>query len=58
LNNIKVVAEVIYTVIGNGLTQLLDEQSNLYHTQNTQLWKVSPKRLQWANFTALGIKEN
>jgi len=30
---------------------LLTEQSNLYHTQNAEKWKVSPKTLKWSNIT-------
>jgi len=29
--------------------QLLTEQSNLYHRQNEQKWKMLPKTLKWSN---------
>ena len=45
------VADVVITVIGDDLIQLLTEQSNLYHRQNEQKWKMLPKTLKWSNIT-------
>ena len=39
------------SIIGDNLIQFLTEKSNLYHTQNAEKWKVSPKSLKWANIT-------
>ena len=39
------------SVIGDDLIQLLTEQSNLYHSQNAEKWKVSPKTLKWSDIT-------
>ena len=39
------------SITGEDLIQLLTEQSNLYHSQNAQKWKVSPKTLKWSNIT-------
>jgi len=41
----------VSSVIGDDLIQLLTEQSNLYHSQNAEKWKVLPKRLKWSNIT-------
>jgi len=43
--------EFVSLAIGGDLVQLLTEQSNLYHSQNAQNWKVSPKTLKWPNIT-------
>ena len=43
--------EVMSSVIGDDLILLLTEQSNLYHSQNDEKWKVSPKTLKWSNIT-------
>jgi hypothetical protein len=45
------VAEVMNTIIGDDLIQLLTEQSNLYQRQNEQKWKMLPKTLKWSNIT-------
>jgi hypothetical protein len=41
----------VNTIIGDGLIQLLIEQSNLYHRQNEQKWKMLPNTLKWSNIT-------
>jgi len=41
----------VSSVIGDDLIQLLTEQSNLYHSQNAEKWKVSPKTLKWSDIT-------
>jgi len=51
IDNPESVAEVMSSAIGDDLIQLLTEQSNLYHSQNAEKWKVSPKRLRWSNIT-------
>ena len=40
------------SIIGDDLLQLLTEQSNLYHSQNAEKWKVSPKTLKWSDITS------
>jgi hypothetical protein len=45
------VADVMNTIIGDDLIQLLTEQSNFYHRQNEQKWKMLPKTLKWSNIT-------
>ena len=45
------VADVVKTIIGDDLIQLLTEQSNRYHRQNEQKWKLLPKTLKWSNIT-------
>jgi hypothetical protein len=40
-DNHEFVVEVMSSVIGDDLIQLLTEQSNLYHSQNAEKWKVS-----------------
>jgi hypothetical protein len=37
------IAQVVSTVIGDDLVELFAEQSNLYHRQNVDKWKMSPK---------------
>jgi hypothetical protein len=39
------VADIVNTIIADDLIQLLTEQSNLYHRQNEQKWKMLPKTL-------------
>jgi hypothetical protein len=39
----------VSSVIGVDLIWLLTEQSNLYHSQNAQKWKVLPEALKWYN---------
>jgi len=38
------------SITGDDLILLLTEQS-LYHSQNGEKWKVSPKTLKWSNIT-------
>jgi hypothetical protein len=51
IDNPESVAEVVSSVIGDDLIQLLTEQSNLYQSQNAAKWKVSPEALKWSNIT-------
>jgi len=51
IDNLESVVEVVSSVIGDDLTLLLTEQSNLYHSQNAEKWKISPKTLKWSNIT-------
>ena len=44
--NSESVVEVMSSVIGDDLIQLLTVQSNLYHSQNAEKWKVLPKTLK------------
>jgi len=49
--NPESVVEVMSSVIVDDLMQLLTEQSNLYHSQNAEKWKVLPKTLKWYSIT-------
>jgi hypothetical protein len=40
------VTEIMSSIIGDDLIQLFTEQSNLYHSENVQQGKVSPKTLK------------
>jgi len=51
IDNPESVVEIVSSVIGDNLVQLLTEQSNLYHSQNAEKWKVSPKTLKRSNIT-------
>ena len=53
LNNCKPesVVEVMSSTIGDNLILLLTKQSNLYHSQNAEKWKVLPKTLKWSSIT-------
>ena len=51
IHNPESVAEVVSSVIGDDLIQLRADQSNLYHSQNSEKWKVSLKTLKWSNIT-------
>jgi hypothetical protein len=48
---VSYVVEVVSSVIGDIHIQLLSEQSNLYHSQNPEKWKVLPKTLKWSSIT-------
>jgi len=48
-DNPESVVEVMSSITGDDLIQLLIQQSNLYHIQNALKWKVSPKKLKWSN---------
>jgi Uma2 family endonuclease len=52
----NIVIEVVNPVIGDELTQLYTDQSNLYHSQNAQQWKISPKTLKFYNITTSWMK--
>ena len=56
-DNPESVVEVMSSIIGDDLIQLLTEQSNLYHSQNAEKWKVSPKTLKWSNITLEEIRK-
>ena len=51
IGNPESVVEVVSSVIGDNLIQLLTEQPNRYHSQNAQKWKVSPETLKWPSIT-------
>jgi hypothetical protein len=57
IHNPESVAEVVSSVIGEDLIQLLADQSNLYHSQNSEKWKVSPKTLKWSNIIPEDIRK-
>jgi len=46
IDNPESIVEVMSSIIGDDLLQLLTEQSNLYHSQNAQKWKGLPKTLK------------
>jgi hypothetical protein len=46
IDNLESVVEVLISIIGADIIQLLTEQCNLYHSQNAQKWKISPKTLK------------
>jgi len=50
-DNPQSVVEVVSSVIGDDLIVLLPEQTNFYHSRNTQKRRVSPKALNWSNIT-------
>jgi len=51
IDNPESIAEIVSSVIDDDLILLLTEQSNLYHSQNAEKWKVSPKTLKLSNIT-------
>jgi len=50
-DNPQSVAEVVSSINGDNLIQLLAEWCNLYHSHNAEKWKVLPKTLKWSNIT-------
>jgi len=56
INNPESVVEGVSSITGDDLIQLLTEQSNLYHSQNAEKWKVSPKTLKWSIITPEEMK--
>src|SRR5215510_11503356 len=48
--------EVVSSITGDNLVLLLTEQSNLYHSQNEEKWKVLPKTLKCSNITPEDIR--
>jgi len=50
-DNPESIVEVMSSITGDGLILLLTEESNLYHSQNAEKWKVSPKTLKWYDIT-------
>jgi hypothetical protein len=51
IDNPESVVEVVSSINSYNLTQLLTEESNLYHSHNAPTWKVLPKTLKWSNIT-------
>jgi len=51
IDNPVSIVEVVSSVIGADLIQLLTEQSNLYHSQIAQKWKFLPETLKWSHIT-------
>jgi hypothetical protein len=51
MNDPSDVTQVVSTLIRDDLIQLFAEQSNLYHRQNVDKWKISPKSLKWTDVT-------
>jgi hypothetical protein len=51
------VTQVVSAVIGDDLLQLFTEQSNLYHKQNVEKWKISLKSLKWTDITSTEMKK-
>ena len=49
IDNLETLVDVMNSVTGDDLIQLLTEQSNLHHSQNAEKWKVSPKTLNRSN---------
>jgi hypothetical protein len=45
------IAQFVSTVIGDDLIQLFTRQSNLYHRQKVDKWKISPRSLKWTDIT-------
>ena len=48
---VVIVVEVVTSFAGDDLILLLTKQSNLYHSQNAEKWKISPKTLKWSSIT-------
>jgi hypothetical protein len=44
-------------VIGDDLIELFAEQSNLYHRQNVDKWKMSPISWKWTDITKSEMKK-
>ena len=57
IDNPTSVVEAVSSVIGDDLVRLLTEQSKLYHSQNAEKWKVSPKTLKRSNITPEEIRK-
>jgi len=51
IDNPESFVEVVCSIIGDDRMQLLTEWSNLYHSQNTEKCKASPKALKWSIIT-------
>jgi len=56
IDNPESVAEVVSSIIDD-LILLLTEQSNLYHSQSAENWKVSPKTLKLSNIIPEEMKK-
>jgi hypothetical protein len=57
IDNPESVVEVMSSIIGDDLILLLTEQSNFYHIQNAEKWKVSPKTLKWSDIKPEGMRK-
>jgi hypothetical protein len=57
IENRTYIAQVVTTVIGDDLIELFAEQSNLYHRQNVDKWKISLKSLKWTDITKAQMKK-
>jgi len=57
IDNPESVVEIVSSIIGDNLIHLLTEQTILYHSQNAEKWKVSPKTLEWSNITPEGMRK-
>jgi hypothetical protein len=56
IDNPESIVEVMSSVIGDDRIQLLTEWFNLYHSQNIEKCKVSPKTLKWSIFSRTMIR--
>jgi len=57
IDNPESLVEVVSSVIGEDLILLLTEQCNLYHSQNAEKWKVSPKTQKWSHITPEEVRK-
>jgi len=51
IDNPESFVEVMNSVTGDDFILLLTEQSNIYHSQNAEKWKVLPQTLKWSSIT-------
>ena len=51
IDNPESFVEVMSSIIGDNLIQLLTEQCNLYHSPNAEKWKILSKTLKWSSMT-------
>ena len=57
IHNPDSVVEVASSIIGDDLILLLTEQTNLFHSQNAEKWKVLSKTQKWSNITPAEIRK-
>jgi len=57
IDNPKSVVEIVSSIIGDDLVQLLTEQCNLYHSPNAEEWKVLSKTLRLSNITPEEVRK-
>ena len=57
IDNPESVVGVMSSVTGDDLIQLLTEKSNLYHSQNSQKWKVLPETPKWSSITPEEVRK-